>query len=89
MNVHFSYKIEKTTDLENLLQQQTYKLNRLFQVFRPELVLLKGSVVESTASRGPIVALNLRLASGQMAAPTALPVRDPLKDELVEYPKSA
>ena len=40
MNVHFSYKIAKTTDLEHLLQQQTDKLNRLLQVFRPELVHL-------------------------------------------------
>ncbi len=68
MNVHFSYKIAKTTDLENLLQQQTDKLNRLLRVFRPELVHLKGSLVENPLPEGYVVALNLRLPSGQMAA---------------------
>ena len=68
MNVHFSYKIEKTADLENLLQQQTDKLNRLLQVFRPELVHLKGSILESAPHEGIVVSLNLRLPSGQMAA---------------------
>jgi hypothetical protein len=44
MNVHFSYKIKKNADLENLLRQHTDKLGRLLQVFRPELVHLKGIV---------------------------------------------
>ena len=70
MNVHFSYKIAKTTDLEYLLQQQTDKLNRLLQVFRPELVHLKGSIVENSPHQGYVVSLNLRLPSGQMAAQT-------------------
>jgi RNA polymerase sigma factor (sigma-70 family) len=68
MNVHFSYKIAKTTDLENLLQQQTDKLNRLLRVFRPELVHLKGSIGENSAPELYAVSLNLRLPSGQMAA---------------------
>jgi RNA polymerase sigma factor (sigma-70 family) len=68
MNVHFSYKIKKTADLENLIRQQTDKLIRLLQVFRPELVHLKGSIVESASHEGIVVALNLRLPSGQMAA---------------------
>jgi RNA polymerase sigma factor (sigma-70 family) len=68
MNVHFSYKVEKTADLESLLQQQTGKLNRLLQVFRPELVHLKGSVVENATHEGYGVSLNLRLPSGQIAA---------------------
>lgn len=68
MNVHFSYKIEKTADLENLLKQQTDKLTRLLQVFRPELVHLKGIVTESTPREGFSVSLNLRLPSGQMAS---------------------
>lgn len=68
MNVHFSYKIEKTADLENLLQQQTDKLSRLLRVFRPELVHLKGIVTENPPREGIEVSLNLRLPSGQMAA---------------------
>src|SRR5512140_2753874 len=68
MNVHFSYKIAKTTDLENLLQQQTNKLTPLLRVFRPELVHLKGSIAENSPSQGFGVSLNLRLPSGQIAA---------------------
>jgi RNA polymerase sigma factor (sigma-70 family) len=68
MNVHFSYKIEKTADLETLLQKQTDKLNRLLQVFRPDLVHLKGSIVENSPHEGYVVSLNLRLPSGQMAS---------------------
>jgi RNA polymerase sigma factor (sigma-70 family) len=67
MNVHFSYKIAKTSDLENLLQQQTEKLNRLLQVFRPDLVHLKGSLAENSGL-GFVVSLNLRLPTGQLAA---------------------
>ena len=67
MNVHFSYKIGKTSDLENLLQKQTDKLNRLLQVFRPELVHLKGSLEENSSKRF-VVSLNLRLPTGQLAA---------------------
>lgn len=68
MNVHISYKIEKTTDLEQLIQQQIDKLSRLLQVFRPELVHLKGVVGENTQKEGPACSLNLRLPSGQLAA---------------------
>jgi len=68
MNVHFSYKVTKTADLEDLLQQQTDKLNRFLQVFRPDLVHLKGSIVENSLPEGYVVSLNLRLPSGQMAA---------------------
>jgi RNA polymerase sigma factor (sigma-70 family) len=68
MNVHFSYKIEKTADLEKALQQQTDKLAKLLQVFRPDLVHLKGIVSENSPREGFGVSLNLRLPSGQMAA---------------------
>jgi len=68
MNVHFSYKIDKTPRLENLLRQQTDKLERLLQVFRPDLVHLKGSIVDTASHEDFVVTLNLRLPSGQMAA---------------------
>ncbi len=67
MNVHISYKISKTSDLEKLINQQVEKLGRYLQVFRSELVHLKGSVEENSHA-GVIVSLNLRLPSGQMAA---------------------
>jgi RNA polymerase sigma factor (sigma-70 family) len=68
MNVHFSYKISKTPDLEKQTQHQLDKLSRRLQVFRPELVHVKGIVEENSAREGFVVSLNLRLPSGQMAA---------------------
>src|SRR5208337_298531 len=68
MNVHISYKISKTADLEKIINQQVEKLGRYLEVFRPELVHLKGVVEESSAREGIVASLNLRLPSGQMAA---------------------
>src|SRR5271157_148617 len=68
MNVHISYKISKTPDLEKIINQQVEKLGRYLQVFRPELVHLKGVAEENSAREGIVVSLNLRLPSGQMAA---------------------
>ncbi len=68
MNVHVSYKISKTPDLEKLINQQAEKLQRYLQVFRPDLVHLKGIVAENSARQGISMSLNLRLPSGQMAS---------------------
>src|SRR5271167_52233 len=68
MNVHITYKIFKTPDLEKIINQQVDKLGRYLQVFRPELVHLRGVVEETSAREGVVVSLNLRLPSGQMAA---------------------
>ena len=74
MNVHFSYKISKTSDLEKEVKHQLEKLNKYLQVFRPELVHIKGIVEESSVREGFVVSLNLRLPSGQMAAQEKSPV---------------
>src|SRR5215510_13635001 len=77
MNVHVSYKLHKTPDIEKEIQHWTGKLRKRLQVFKPELVHLKGSLEENSPRTGTIVSLNLRLPSGQMAvqesasAPTA------------------
>jgi RNA polymerase sigma factor (sigma-70 family) len=68
MNVHITYKVPKSPDLEKLINQQTEKLGRYLQVFRPDLVHLKGIVAENSARQGFGVSLNLRLPSGQMAS---------------------
>jgi RNA polymerase sigma factor (sigma-70 family) len=68
MNVQFSYKVQKTSDLETDISHFVGKLQKRLQVFRPELVHLKGSVEQNSAREGFVVALNLRLPSGQMAA---------------------
>lgn len=67
MNVHISYRIRKTPALEKDIQHHIDKLQKRLQVFRPELVHLKGMVEENPA-REAGVSLNLRLPSGQMAA---------------------
>src|SRR5271165_322936 len=67
MNVHVSYRIHKTPAVEKDIQHQIEKLRKRLQVFRPELVHLKGTVEEISAREGTSVSLNLRLPSGQMA----------------------
>jgi RNA polymerase sigma factor (sigma-70 family) len=74
MNVHFSYRISRTADLEKQVKHQLEKLNKYLQVFRPELIHIKGIVEESSAREGFVVSLNLRLPSGQMAAQEKSPV---------------
>ena len=70
MNVHISYRLHKTPAVEKDIQHQIEKLRKRLQVFRPELVHLKGMVEEASAREGTSVSLNLRLPSGQMAAQT-------------------
>jgi DNA-directed RNA polymerase specialized sigma24 family protein len=67
MNVHFSYKDRKTPDVEKEINHLIEKLRKRLQVFRPELVHLRGSVEQNSAREGVVVSLNLRLPSGQMA----------------------
>jgi RNA polymerase sigma factor (sigma-70 family) len=67
MNVHIGYKVQKTPDIEKEINHQTEKLRKRLQVFRPELIHLKGSVEENAARAGTMVSLNLRLPSGQLA----------------------
>jgi RNA polymerase sigma factor (sigma-70 family) len=67
MNVHISYKVIKTPDIEKEISHQIDKLRRRLQVFRPELVHLKGTIEQNTPREGFTLALNLRLPSGQMA----------------------
>jgi len=67
MNVHIGYKVHKTPDLEKEINHQIEKLRKRLQVFRPELIHLKGSMEENSPREGILVSLNLRLPSGQMA----------------------
>jgi len=67
MNVHISYKVRKTPDIEKEINHLIEKLRKRLQVFRPELVHLKGVIEQNSPREGTIVSLNLRLPSGQMA----------------------
>ena len=73
MNVHVSYRLARLPAVEKDVQHQIEKLEKRLQVFRPELVHLRGVVEEVSAREGTSVSLNLRLPSGQMAVQTAAP----------------
>lgn len=73
MNVHITYKFHKTHDIDKEIQHWTEKLQKRLQVFRPELVHLKGTVDQNPGREGTVVTLNLRLPSGQMAAQESAP----------------
>jgi DNA-directed RNA polymerase specialized sigma24 family protein len=68
MNVHFSYRVPKTPSTEKDIQHHIEKLRKRLQIFRPELIHLKGMVEEVPPREGTSVSLNLRLPSGQLAA---------------------
>lgn len=68
MNVHVSYRLHKFPAVEKDVQRQIEKLQKRLQVFRPELIHLKGMVEQASPRAGVSVSLNLRLPSGQMAA---------------------
>jgi RNA polymerase sigma factor (sigma-70 family) len=73
MNVHISYRLHKTPAVEKDIQHQVEKLRKRLQVFRPELIHLKGMVEEISVREGTRVSLNLRLPSGQMAVQAKAP----------------
>ena len=73
MNVHVSYRLHKIPAVEKDLQHQIEKLQKRLQIFRPELIHLKGVVEESSVREGTSVSLNLRLPSGQMAVQSSAP----------------
>ena len=88
MNVHFSYKERKTPDIEKEINHLVDKLRKRLQVFRPELVHLKGGIELTSPREGTTVSLNLRLPSGQMAvqksAPTAAAAIKAATDDLLQ-----
>ncbi len=71
MNVHVSYRLHKTPAVEKDTQHQIERLRKRLQVFRPELIHLKGLIEENSQREGASVSLNLRLPSGQMAVQTS------------------
>ena len=68
MNVHVSYKVPKSPDLEQQINLNIEKLRRRLQVFRPDLIHLHAIVEEAAARVGFDVRLDLRLPSGDIAS---------------------
>jgi RNA polymerase sigma factor (sigma-70 family) len=93
MNVHVSYRLPtKDSAVEKDVQHQIEKLRKRLQIFRPELVHLKGMVEDVSAREGTSVSLNLRLPSGQLAVQTkaqtaAAAVRAAFEDLLQQLTK--
>lgn len=73
MNVHISYKVQRTPEIDREIQHWIGKVQTRLQVFRPELVHLKGLLEQNSPREGNVVSLNLRLPSGQMAAQESAP----------------
>ena len=71
MNVHITYKTHKTPDIDKEIQHWIAKIQKRLQVFRPDLIHLKGSIEQNSPREGIVVSLNLRLPSGQMAVQQA------------------
>jgi RNA polymerase sigma factor (sigma-70 family) len=67
MNVHVSYKANKSPEVEREFQHQLQKLERRLQVFKPELVHLHA-ILEQQNTHSISMTVNLRLPSGQMTA---------------------
>ena len=88
MNVHISYKVPKNPSIEKEIAQQTRKLDKRLQVFRPDLVHLRGVIEENSAREGFVVSLDLKLPSGNLAArehgPNYASVIRAVFDDLVE-----
>jgi DNA-directed RNA polymerase specialized sigma24 family protein/ribosome-associated translation inhibitor RaiA len=73
MNVHITYKVHKTPGIEKEINHLIEKLRTRLQVFRPELIHLKGLVEQNSPREGFSICWNLRLPSGQFAAQTSAP----------------
>jgi RNA polymerase sigma factor (sigma-70 family) len=67
MNIHFTYKLDKSPANEQYLHSQIEKLGPRLQVFNPDMVSLRG-LMEAAPKSGFTVALNLRLPAGQMSS---------------------
>ncbi len=88
MNVHVSYKVHKTPDIEKEISHQIEKVRKRVQVFRPDLVHLKLVLEENSAREGMSVSINLRLPSSQLTAeekaPNATSAIKAAFDELIQ-----
>lgn len=73
MNVHVSYKLHKTPDIEKVITHQIEKIQKRLQVFRPDLLHLKAVIHDTSAREGTVISLNLRLPSGQLTAQAKAP----------------
>jgi len=67
MNVHLTYKVDKSREVEQYIQTQIEKLGPRLHVFNPDMISLRG-LIEAAPKSGFNVSMNLRLPAGQMTA---------------------
>src|ERR1700675_4146466 len=92
MNVHISYKLRKTPDLEKEINHLVEKLRKRLQVFRPELLHLKGVVEQSSPREGKTVSLNVRVPAAtrggaRSAQPPVVGIKNAFDDLLKQPPR--
>lgn len=75
MNVHFTYKLDKSPAVDQLLDVLLKKLSTRLQIFNPDMISLRG-LFDVAPKAGFAVSLNLRLPSGQMTSHVAAPQMD-------------
>ena len=67
MQIHFSYhNVPRTTQLDNLIQKNLKKLDKLLLHYSPDLVHLHGTLESNGAHKNTAVSLNLALPTGQL-----------------------
>lgn len=76
MNVHVSYKIPKSPEIESHIEHYIAKLRTRLHTYQPELVHLHATLSENSPRTGCSVSLNLRLPSGQLAATESGPAAE-------------
>jgi ribosomal subunit interface protein len=67
MQVHFSYhNVPKTKQLDQVIQKNMKKLEKLLSHYSPDLVHLHGTLESNGARKNITVSLNLALPTGQL-----------------------
>ena len=67
MQVHFSYhNVPRTTQMDQVIQKNLQKLDKLLSHFSPDLVHLHGTLESNAAHKNTVVSLNLSLPTGQL-----------------------
>jgi ribosomal subunit interface protein len=69
MQVHFSYhNVPRTPQLDDVVQKNLKKLEKLLTHFSPDLVHLHGTLEANAAHKNSACSLNLSLPTGQIHA---------------------
>lgn len=68
MNVHLTFQIPRSEDLDQSVLRLQQKLDHLLRAFQPELVQLQGRLVRHSGREGVVCRLNLHLPTAQLSS---------------------